>query len=196
MSLIGLAAGCSLTGQARPELAINPTAGDDGGFTAAFDAAYFRENGDGETDVLLVAAPGADPSADASTDAGPLRSDTARAVRQIVHFRILWTAKSGTRVDSPSSTNAAIDWYVLGPDGANIHYTGSAYVVASHSGDDAEFTLYGARIRKQTAAGDLSDPIRQATLAGTFDATRDGPKIDRYLGEAATQKNAAVGSAR
>lgn len=167
-----LAAGCA--GDPTPRLGVVRANNDH--FEARFDAAYFRITEGGQTDVVLI-----------SGDRGmgvageTLASEQALAVTQVLHFRVLWRARSAATSDSPYASNAAIEWSVFGASGDVLRYQGSASVTSRGAGAEMTFSVYNASVVKAALLGAMTDPIGTAHIEGTFTAARDDALVESYL---------------
>jgi hypothetical protein len=121
-----------------------------------FTNAYAGRSEQGDFDVVAVRE-------------GPAR-DGAATVRHVVHVRVLWKPMNGTKLDHPTATNAAIDWYVF--DAANpaglVAYSGAGFVNVQTSGGVATLDIRNATLRPVTREGGMVDPIGPTKLQGTI----------------------------
>jgi hypothetical protein len=129
-------------------------------FVAKFDRAYYSTASDGQVNLILIA----DGAGALATIDRPLETSTASSVRQIVHVRVLWQQSRAMRLDNPSAANAAVQWHVIASPDDRITYAGSAWAALSASGDEAEFDLRNASVSIAQVVGQISDPLKRATL--------------------------------
>ena len=155
-----------------------------------FSKAYAGRSPQGDFDVVLVKGAGPDG---ATGD-----------VWQVMHVRVLWKPMKGVKFDHPTATNATIDWYVMGADGAGanasqprglVAYTGAGFVRVHKSGGFATLDIRSATLRPTTREGGMADPIGPARLQGTIVArTGNADQVRDLLArarEASAQANAA-----
>ena len=112
------------------------------------------------------------------------------AVQQVMHVRVLWKPMRGTKLDNPTATNAAIDWYVFdlsekpGAQGL-VAYTGAGFVTIKKENGVATLLIRNATLRPTTREGELADPIGPARVEGTIVARLGtGEKVRELLNEA------------
>ena len=148
-----------------------------------FSKVYAGQSEQGDFDVVLV------------RDASPGGAGTG--VKQVMHIRILWKPMRGTKLDHPTATNAAIDWYVFGdtvrPE--MIAYNGAGFVKLEKSGGIAKLEIRSATLTPTTHDPGMADPIGRARLQGTVVAhTGQAERVREVLAEArqvTTEANAA-----
>jgi hypothetical protein len=155
--------------------------------------AFAGRSTDGDLDVVVVNDGQSRPGAGSP------------GVRQVMHVRVLWKPMKGVKLDNPTATNAAIDWYVFsdsdkaagGP--GLVAYTGAGFVDVQQSGNTATLTIRNATLRPTTRHGGMTDPIGPAKVQGTVVArTGRDEELRAILSEArqasarATDREAAA----
>lgn len=142
-----------------------------------FDNAYYRSR-DGEYDVILVDATGEATAADRATARGPLKPVALAPLRQVMHLRLRWRAKSMTTAN-PASVNTAITWCVLGPDGSreSLVYEGEGLVTLKDEGSAKIVIIRELSLHPVALRGDLADPVGSAVLTGEFVAQRNPTRV-------------------
>jgi len=145
----------------------------------AFPAAYYRQAGAGEYDVVLV---------DDVTEARPeqkgdvIRPLGTRALRQFVHLHVFWRATSRMGAN-PAAFNAAIDWQLIdGAKGGRVTYAGSGLILLD-PGDLARVEIVSAEVRPAKEEGTARPPIGAASVGGVFFAQRNDARVEELLRE-------------
>jgi hypothetical protein len=112
-----------------------------------------------------------------SQSTGPILTSTSAPLSQTVHLRVLWRPQRGSRPDTPSATNAIIDWYVQTNDAPaqadRLHYRGAGFVSIDDGGQRARFTIRSAHVELKDGTKRLQDPLGNSSLSGSFLATRN-----------------------
>lgn len=132
--------------------------------TQRFEEAYVTQPKAGEYEIILV--DNASIWNYRKTKANkPLQPVPLAPLRQVMHVSMNWKALKGVE-DNPAAINAAITWYILGPDGSTdrLVYEGTGFVLLSGSGDKRKLSIRNATLRPTAAQGDLQDPIGPAAL--------------------------------
>lgn len=155
-------------------LSVQKSASDDQ-FVASFDRALFTESPGGVTDLVLLSGEQLPTSPDAA----------GRAVRQVVHVRVLWNPTRTIRLDSPSAGNAMVDWTISAGDTDRVTYTGSCWARVSVDGDEADVDLREATVSVRQVKGQMADPLQRAKLSGKFVAKRSDATVRTYVEEIA-----------
>jgi hypothetical protein len=141
-------------------------------YTQQFQRAYYSKTNDGEYDIVLVED--GITQADSKSN-GPLISSPTIPLSQIVHIRILWKAPSGSKPDTPSATNAIIDWYVRASDSPDrldrLHYRGAGFVIVYESTGTSIFDVRSSQLSLSESKGRLQDPLGTTSVLGSFTAT-------------------------
>ncbi len=178
--LLGLALGAGCASE-QPSLSVRSDQ-TDAQYVATFDRALFTQAGDGQVDLILISgAPGKDASVEL-----PLQANHKQSVQQVVHMRVLWAPRKSIRIDSPSASNASIDWHVIAGATDHLSYTGSCWAKVDIDGDEAEVDLRNATITVRHVTGNVTDPLKRAKLEGSFVATRADSAVRTYMSELAT----------
>src|SRR5690606_1179943 len=142
-------------------------------YAQKFNKAYFRQTERGEYDAVLIED---GISTARRSTAGPIQASATAPLNQVVHIRVLWRPLRGSKPDTPSATNAVIDWYVRANDpggrGDHLHYRGAGFVTIDGSGSEARFAIRSAHLELADGAGSLRDPLGDSSLSGTFIAAR------------------------
>jgi hypothetical protein len=181
--LVLLLTGCAGGGSSVTIKPVNA----DRAFARSFEQSYVSRKTDGSYDVVLVHD---DAVKLASVAAGgkagrPLQPAAAMPLRQVVHIRVMWRPMIGTETDSPSATNASIDWYVLGGGTERwtdlLHYGGAGFVTVDHHGDTRRVTIRNATLKPRASQGGLADPLGTAKLTGSLVARRDPRRVRELL---------------
>jgi len=175
-------------------------------YSQRFSRAYFAREAGGEYQAVLI-EDGLAPAPEDKTPAGPLHAASTAPLSQVVYLRILWQPLRGVKPDTPSATNAVIDWYVRSNDAAGrddrLHYRGAGFVRIDDSGQEARFVIRNARVQLADSSGRLQDPLGQSLLTGSFTATRNDAMVAATLealrqtspGQHADQSNPPADSA-
>jgi hypothetical protein len=128
---------------------------------------------------------GLSPAPEDKKSTGPLHAASAAPISQVVCLRVLWQPLRGVKPDTPSATNAVIDWYVRSNDPASrddqLHYRGAGFVRIDDSGPQARFVIRNARVQLTDSTGRLQDPLGQSLLTGSFTATRNDAMVAATL---------------
>ena len=149
-----------------------------------FSKAYAGQSDQGDYDVVLV------------------REDRANGfgtgVKQVMHIRVLWKPMKGTKLDHPTATNAAIDWYVFGDASRPemVAYSGAGFVKVEKSGDIAELEIRSATLTPAMRDPGMADPIGRARLQGTVVARTGQPERVREVLAQARQTTTEANAAR
>jgi len=147
-------------------------------YTAKFDRALFTQSSAGQVDVILLQGSGRDPSIDR-----PLSADEKGGVQQVVHVKVLWNPTRTIRLDSPSASNAFIDWHVVAGEKNRVSYTGSCWAMTDIDGDEATIDLRNATVTLSSITGNMSDPLRRASLTGKIKAKRADALVESYVAQ-------------
>jgi hypothetical protein len=155
---------------AAPELTISSINGNQT-YKQGFTHAYTRRNNNGEVDVVLI-----DDAAKQALDTGA----TTAPVRQVLHIRILW---SPTRDMKAVVSNAAVKWYVIGSAQPQdlLQYSGIAFVSMQEDEDSVTLKVQNATLKPTGAHGNLTDPVGQSRLEGTFVAYQNDEAVTKVL---------------
>jgi hypothetical protein len=153
------------------ELTITSTSSPSTSFLQTFPTAYFTQDSDGDTDIVLV------------DDAARLALDGERSespVRQVMHIRVLWKPTRDAKADHSSASNATIHWYVMGnsPKAADvIEYAGTAMIVLEPGDHETALSIRTASFRAVASRGAMHDPIGPGTLRGSVRATESLERV-------------------
>ncbi|CAN5453564.1 hypothetical protein BH10PLA1_BH10PLA1_15550 [soil metagenome] len=154
-------------------------------FKQTFTQVYCARGEDGDFDIVLLD----DPIDDAAVQkpGKPLQSNPVRPLRHMVHVHVLWTPQIGDRGDHPSSTNAAINWYVWGDVTGQqtdlMHYGGAGFVKIYAGDDSADFRISNTTLKLKNSRGQMSDPMGAAQLSGSFSAPINGSRVKELLAQ-------------
>jgi len=155
-------------------------------FTQAFSAVYCWRDARGNTDFVLV---------DHDTQKVLEGGRPVGPVRQIMHIRVLWNPLREANVDQAWTSNATINWYVIGNAGPSdpqiIEYAGTAFISVEDAADGTELAVRRASLRPVAARGNLCDPVGQSSLQGTVRATADRRRTLAALADVRTAVAAA-----
>lgn len=171
LPMLALATGCTSGGPSRLRL---HSTGSGHLFSQDFEQSYFSQTSSGEYEVVLV-----DNGARQRAQRGdkPLKATDAAPLRQVVAIRIHWRPAQGTRADSPSATNAVVDWYVLADSvdqtQDRLHYQGAAFVRIFPNDKTARIVVRNGSLSLLEASGALRDPVGESTIEGDFVAKRN-----------------------
>lgn len=182
LALIGGALALASFGCAKPQTACTVTSLKDRAcYAPSFKRAYASRDHGGDLNVVCAADVAPGPKA---REAMP----NATALRQIMHIKVLWEPGHGMKVDQPTSTNAAIRWYVFDETaggGALIEYAGTG--LAEVETDDGVTTVEvrNATLNPVHTRG-LHDPIGPARFQGTVVARTDKQRVADLLAEVKT----------
>ncbi len=128
-------------------------------FDQAFGKAYISRDMNGDSNIVLIA-------------------DGQGTPTQLVHIRVFWTPKNGTKPDHPANTNAAIRWCFLGQNPSDVLvYSGSGLVMVSDSVGSADVTIRRAWMKPTYRHGNMADPMGPSMLDGTAYAQRDPEQV-------------------
>jgi hypothetical protein len=170
------AVGIGCAGQSgQPELTLH-SAAQNRTFSEQFAHAYVTQDVNGDTDVVMLdrAAEGA---LQGVSDGVP--------VRQVMHIRVLWNARSDMASEHMSASNAAIHWYVMGNTAASagdvLEYAGTAFIVVDQKANQTELQIRNASMRPVACRGGLCDPIGSITFQGTIRATENPQRVREAL---------------
>jgi hypothetical protein len=165
IAALGVASGCS----AKSSALTFKSAHSDVEYAQDFTCAFYEHTDNGEYHAVLI-EDGIHPGG--NKPRGPIVASAAAPLSQTVHVRVLWRPIRGTKPDTPSATNAVIDWYVRTNDSAQandlLHYRGAGFVVVSESKGKATFTIRSAHLELTDSAGRLHDPLGDSSLTGRF----------------------------
>jgi hypothetical protein len=143
-------------------------------YSQQFQKAYFTRTASAEYDAVLV-DDGVSESRHGSS--GPIKPTPAAPLSQILHIRVRWRPLRGSKSDTPTATNAVIDWYILASDPANrddyLHYRGAGFVKVSENGNEARFDIDSAHLDVAESGGKLQDPLGASSVSGGFFAERN-----------------------
>ncbi len=154
-------------------------------FKQSFTQVYATRGEDGDFDIVLLD----DPMDDAQlpTPGKPLQSMPVRPLKHMVHIHVLWTPMIGDRGDHPSSTNAAVNWYVWGDSTGKqtdmMHYGGAGFVKIYAGDDSADFRISNTTLKLKTARGSMSDPVGNAQVTGNFSADLNTRRVKELLAQ-------------
>ena len=160
---------------------------NDARFVHRFPDAFISRGDQGDFDLALV-EDGLTRAAQASGPHRPLEPATA-SPRQIVHIKMVWKPMPGTKPDHPAATNAVVNWYVLGSGGGSdtsnlLHYAGSGFVRVRMGRSAATVDLRNVRLELKERRGNMTDPLGNAALTGTFEAKVSPGNVSALLAEA------------
>lgn len=149
-------------------------------YVQTFHQALFSRDSGGEYNVVLIED---GISTAPARRAGPITSSQASPISQVFQIRIRWRPLRGSKPDTPSATNAVIDWYVRSSDGAgdHLHYRGAGFVAVYDSTTEARFDIRSARVELAGSVGRLRDPLGESTLTGSFVARRNDRLVASIL---------------
>jgi hypothetical protein len=155
-------------------------------FSQPFAHAYFSTTDTGDYHIVLIndhyeSAASKDPHR-------ALQPTPTPPTRQLIHIHVLWQPMPGTRADSPSATNAAIDWYILGLGTDHhrdlLHYQGAGFVTLRGEGDLRTITLRNTTLQPTRAKGNMTDRLGQTSLQGRIIATYNPARVEALLSDA------------
>jgi hypothetical protein len=165
-------------GPLPPTLTFQSTQSDQR-FVQVYDRACFSRSDNGEWEIVLV-SDGLTPGAVGRK--GDLHPSGGSSMSQIVHIRILWRPLRGSKPDTPSATNAVIDWYMLASDSPGhddrLHYRGVGFVVVNASDESATIEVRKADMELADQSGRLKDPLGKSTLTAEFQASHNDGVVD------------------
>jgi hypothetical protein len=143
-----------------------------------FANAYFSRADGGQYDAILIEDGIVNTKGRAT---GPLNTSASAPLSQIMHVRVLWQPLRGSKPDTPSATNAVIDWWVRsnepGSRGDRLHYRGAGFVVIYDRGEACRFDIRSAHLTLTEGAGRMTDPLGETSVLGTFDAARNDGQV-------------------
>ena len=176
LPLCALNVGCSAaTGPAALTLKSDNT---NKSYEQQFAQAYFSRGDGGQYDTVLIEDGISNVH---SNPAGPLSTSATEPLSQIMHIRVLWKPLRGSKPDTPSATNAVIDWWVRSNDPSNrsdrLHYRGAGFVVVYDRGEACRFDVRSAHLTLAEGAGRMQDPLGETSILGTFDAIRNDGRV-------------------
>jgi len=172
--------GCST----RPVLTV-ASPGNKATYKQTFTQVYATRGEDGDFDIVLLD----DPIDDAAIQqpGKPLQSNPVRPLRHLVHVHVLWTPQIGDRGDHPSSTNAAINWYVWGDTNGQqsdlMHYGGAGFVKIYAGDESADFRISNTTLKLKSSRGQMTDPVGTAQLSGSFSAPINDARVKDLLAQ-------------
>lgn len=180
-----MAGGC---GQKSAELTLTSLQSN-ATFLQQFSKAYVTKGATGGSEIVLVdeQAVNGGASADAG-EAVPASASGATALRQVMHLKVLWKPRRGTKQSHPSYTNAGLRWYVIGDgDGGGddvLEYSGAGFVALQETAAGTQVTIRNATLKPVAAPrGGLCDPVGPARLTGTFIAKKSPRRVKSLLAE-------------
>ncbi|HWB54473.1 MAG TPA: hypothetical protein VG722_09780 [Tepidisphaeraceae bacterium] len=150
-----------------------------------FNRCYVLREPAGDYHFFLV-ADGLHTPLDSPTDA-PLQPAPVMPLRQIVHIHVFWRPMRGSKPDSPSATNASIDWYFIAhsgrPDQSVAHYQGGGFATVNLSTRSAAVGVRNMSIRLESISGSLRDALGSGEVTGNFVALLDPGEVHDLLSE-------------
>lgn len=153
-------------------------------FAVTFDRAFYLQTSDGQLEVVLVSG---GPSKSSTNQ--PLVTSGEKSVRQIVHLKILWQKPRGYRIDNPAATNSTLTWYVIAGPHDRLIYTGSAWTRASQNQGSVELDIRNATLTINRVVGQVQDPLKRVTFAGTLMARRSETAVRSFVEELASYRS-------
>jgi hypothetical protein len=154
-------------------------------YSQTFSRAYVSEVEGGEYDAVLVANDDVATGARKSSVTGPIMTSDATPLRHVLHIRVLWRPQRGTRADTPTATNAVVNWYVRRSDSETssdrLHYQGAGFVMVYPESKGVSFSIRNLTLSLRHRAGNLPDPIGRAKLEGNFYALRNEQAVQSIL---------------
>ena len=184
--LLATVGGCA-SGPSEPQLTLHSTVGNRT-LSPQFSSAYVTRDRNGDTDVVLLDR-AAEGLMDGSRDTAP--------VRQVMHIRVLWNARSDMAGEHASASNASVHWYVMRNNTASacdvLEYAGTAFIVASPADGATELQIRNATIRPVACRGGLCDPIGSTTFQGAVRAIDDGRRVRQALDSVRSAVASAIG---
>ncbi|MCS7033168.1 MAG: hypothetical protein NZ561_04130 [Phycisphaerae bacterium] len=187
---IPLASGCAT----RPAAGIRLHRLEDSHrLTQSFSNAYFSSAQQGAYDIVLVEQ--TEPK-NAPRDSRKPTSPLASPLTHVMHVRVLWKPKKAIRADSPTATNASVNWSVMTADGTSrIDYEGVGFANVYREGEDRILVrLSNVVIRPSGKSEGLGDPIGTSRLVASFKAQRDPRMVRSMLAMARPQTASAQGN--
>jgi hypothetical protein len=179
MAALLFAAGCSSAHGGRVEL--EPHEG--GMVEQEFAQGFITQGRAGEFDVILVNNA---TSWDYKPEAGkrPLQPTPLAPLRQVMHIHLYWKPLAGT-TKNPAAINAAIDWYVLGPDGSAdiLVYEGAGLVSIGGGGSERSITIRDGKLEPKLRRGDIHDPVGQTRIWGYATARVNETRVKETVEE-------------
>ena len=189
LAIVLLVIFCGLTGcSTRPTLTVSTT-NQERVFGQTFTQVYATRSDDGDYDIVLVDNPIDD--AKTSPPGEPLKAQTVRPLRHLVHIHVMWAPMIGARGDHAAATNAAINWYVWGDATATqadmMHYGGTGFVKVYAGDTDADFSISNAVLKLKSSRGTMTDPVGTANVEGKFTAPLNAGRVKELLAELGTE---------
>jgi len=185
IALLALHAGGCAGGKAVPSTIHFHSLTSDRVYSQTFPRAYVSEIEGGEYDAVLVASDEVPSGTRKPTETGPIATSDSSPLRHVLHIRVLWRPQRGTRADTPTATNAVINWYVRRGDSDastdRLHYQGAGFVMVYPEEHGVSFSIRNMTVSLRRREGNLPDPIGRATLEGNFYALRNGPAVRSVL---------------
>lgn len=156
--------------------------------TEKFPASFINRGAGGDYQIVLLKDDRKKPaSARPAKPGAPLSPLTLSDIRQVVHIHVFWQPMRGAKPDNPSATNAAIDWYLVRADGAQVtgiaHYEGAGFVTVEIDDNAAEVVVRSGALKPSRIEGDIIDPVGPITLSGRFDVLHRQSAVDDVLGQ-------------
>ncbi|MGD1278623.1 MAG: hypothetical protein ABR964_15530 [Tepidisphaeraceae bacterium] len=152
-------------------------------FCQNFSEAYVSRSPTGDVDIVLV-QDGIQP-AQHDDPTKPLTPQPRVLPRQFVHLRVFWKPL-GHKADHPASTNASVQWCLLGngPAGKSVlEYGGSGLVVLDDGPNGTTVTIRTAWLKAVSQRGDMTDPMGPSRLQGSIRAIKDPDRVAALLAE-------------
>jgi hypothetical protein len=170
------AAGVGCAAQAGgPQLTLHSTA-QNCNFSKQFSHAYLSRDVNGDTEVVML---------DRAAEGALQDVSDGVPVRQVIHIRVLWNARSDMASEHMSASNAAVHWYVMGNTTASagdvLEYAGTAFIVVDQQSNGTELQIRNASMRPVACRGGLCDPIGSTTFQGTIRATGNPQRFRQAL---------------
>ncbi len=157
-------------------------------FKQTFTQVYATRSVDGDYDIVLLDDPIDD--ADVPAPGKPLVARPVRPLKHMVHIHVMWAPMIGDRGDHPSSTNAAINWYVWGDSNGDLMHYGGAGFVKIYAGDDsADFRISNTTLKLKSSRGQMTDPVGIAQLSGKFSAPLNEMRVKELLAQLGEDSN-------
>jgi hypothetical protein len=161
-------------------------------YSQTFPRAYVSEIEGGEYDAVLLANENELISSPRRANlTGPITTSDAAPLRHVLHIRVLWRPQRGTRADTPTATNAVVNWYIRRSDTESssdrLHYQGAGFVMVYPEDKGVSFSIRNLTVSLRDRQGDLPDPIGRARLEGNFYALRNAQAVRSILDSVRSQ---------
>jgi len=172
-------------------------------YSQHFGHAVYQRSDSGQVQIVMI-----DQGLDAPrTPRGQaLQPATAPPLKQVIAMRVLWRPTRAVQAEDLTSTNAAIDWYVVSEDSFDgnggssadlLHYQGTGLVRVNEKGDTATVEVTDATLELTARAGNLQDPLGRTSLSASIRADRDDALVastlqdlrERFEARRATEAN-------